>query len=179
MPHYHSEQVKVFGGFYTIRETIPRLPSKDSETFGSKSNMIMLWDTQVQFIFSCTSLLNIVTRGNFTSFWYCKKYFINYTTVLNVTYLLSACKYWKLTSTEKKEQPTKISYNTISTMISTVMVWMKNENETGCDLFFYELPSKPGSLTKSFHQFCSLKFWKMILTLPQHLTSLKLNITFN
>ena len=31
--------------------TIPYLWSKNSKTFGSKDHLIMLWDTQAQFIF--------------------------------------------------------------------------------------------------------------------------------
>ena len=47
---YHLERDKDFGGFYMVR-TIPYLWSKNSKTFGSKDHLIMLWDTQAQFIF--------------------------------------------------------------------------------------------------------------------------------
>ena len=46
----YSELVNVFGGSYMVRYTILDPRFKDSQTFGSKGNLIMFWDAQFRFI---------------------------------------------------------------------------------------------------------------------------------
>ena len=99
---------------------------------------------------------------------------------LNISSLLSACKCWNLVNTEEKEQPFKISCNTISTVILTVMVWMKMKLKLGVPCLFMSYQANQAHQLSSFHQSWPKNFWKMILSsLPEHLTNLKLDTTFN
>ena len=104
----------------------------------------------------------------------------NQTLFLNISSLLWASKYWNLTSTDKKEQPTIISYNTICTVISTVMVWMKMKMKLDVPCLFMSYEVNQAHQLSNFHQSWPKIFWKMILAaLPQHLINLKLDITLN
>ena len=104
----------------------------------------------------------------------------NQTLFLNISSLLWASKYWNLTSTDKKEQPTIISYNTICTVISTVMVWMKMKMKLDVPCLFMSYEVNQAHQLSNFHQSWPKNFWKMILAaLPQHLINLKLDITLN
>ena len=49
--NYHFEQLKVFGGFYMVWQTVSNFMSKISKAFASKGNLVMHWYIQIQHIF--------------------------------------------------------------------------------------------------------------------------------
>ena len=55
--NYEFERLKVFGGFYMVRQTVPNFRSKDSQAFASKGNLLCTGIFKFNTYFSRTSQL--------------------------------------------------------------------------------------------------------------------------